>query len=205
MNNLCYTIGYEHIKLNEFINILRKYQINCIIDLRNAAGSGEYADEYAVKNLKATLNHDGIYYIFMGQEFTVPKNSLEDNMVDRNEDIQKGLDRILNGIKKGYNIALMSQETNAFEDIRGILVSRQLQKRGIKMLHISWLNELKTQKDLEEEMVNNYGSKLVKKVAELSIKGIMNNKDLDMDENDFKTEMVNEAYNMRFNEILERL
>lgn len=197
MNNLCYTIGYNKMTLAEFIDVLRKNQINCVIDVRIVCGDGEYD----IKNLKYSLNQTGIYYIFMGQEFALSKEASDLEAADKNENIHNGINRILNGVRKGYNIALISQQPNAFKDIRGILISRLLQKRGIKVLHIVENNAIRTQADLEEEMLKGYGPKLVKKVAELSIKGIMNNKTLDMDESDFKTEMINEAYNMRFNEI----
>lgn len=200
MKNLCYTIGYKQKSLSEFIDILRKNKINCVIDVQSRSGCEEYDKEYTKENLKSHLNQIGIYYIFMGEEFTVDKEELDYNQLE-NSNIQSGIDRIMNGIKKEYDIAIMSKETDAFACKRGILISRLLQKRGIEIQHIINEEEIKSQRELEEEMVKSYGAKLVKKIAELSIKGIMSNKDLELDEEDFKIEMINEAYNIRVNEL----
>lgn len=201
MKNLCYTIGCKQKSLSEFIDILRNNQINCVIDIRNAQMSKQCDEEYNIENLKKRLNHIGIYYIFMGQEFDLKRGELIHDTANKNESFRKGIDRILSGIRKDYSIVIMSVEKEPFDCIRGVLISRELQKRGIEILHIISSNEIKTQKDSEKEMVKGYGAKLVKMVAELSIRGILDNRDLDMDERDFKQEMINEAYSIRIGEI----
>ena len=69
------------------------------------------------------------------------------------------------------------------------------------MEHIVDIENCKSQEDIEETLLETYKIKLIKKVAELSINNIMKNVDLDMSEADFKMEMIEEAYKMKYSEI----
>lgn len=208
MENICYSIGYDNRSLEEFIRLIRTHGINCIIDLRNSISINN-DPVYDSQNLKISLNKWGIYYIFMGQEFAIQKEDLKSDTgylekLCRTDELKNGIERIISGMKKGYTIALMSKEKEPFNCFRGIFLSRLLEKHGVKILHISGDGNLKPQKTLEEELVKGYGAALVKKVAELSIKYIMKNKNLEMDEADFKMEMLEESYRIKIRELVDK-
>lgn len=209
MKNICYTIGYGNSSFENFIEQLRKNEINCIIDVRDVLSSTNTDSVYDSQNLKNSLNKLGIYYIFMGQEFAMDWDALKSDAeylekFTKTDKFKKGIERTQSGIKKGYHIALMSKEKDPLNCIRGIVISHQLEKHGTEMLHIVEGEDIKSHKALEQELVKNYGASLVKKVAELSIKYIMNNVNLELDESDFKVEMLEEAYRIKAREIADK-
>jgi hypothetical protein len=78
-----------------------------------------------------------------------------------------------------------------------------LKRRGFELNHILKDNVI-TQKEMEKELIESFSNKLVKKVAEISIKNIMKNINLEMDEEDFKDEMLEEGYKMQALNILNK-
>lgn len=209
MKNLCYSIGYSNRKLDEFIGLLSKYKINCVVDVRSVPYSkGEKGLLYNTDNIKKILNKQGIYYIYMGKELGARNEECVDEQgnipyeaIRENGSYKKGITRLIDGIKKGYNIAIMCAEKEPVNCHRSILIGYDLKKKNIIVKHILDENVIKYQKDIEEEIMAMYRVKLIKKVAQFSINSIMNNVDLDMDEDDFKIEMLEEAYKMRGNDI----
>lgn len=202
MANLCYTIGHDKRELKEFSEILKEYNINCIVDVR--AASNNISGAYDVENIKNFLNKLGIYYIPMEKEFDLRQyefNSDDFEKVRSSEKFMSGIFRIESGIKKGFKIAIMGVEKEPICCNRGIIIAYVLKHKGISLKHIIDKEVLKSQHEVEEELLKMYGVKLIKKVAELSIKSIKNNVDLDMDEGDFKNEMIEEAYRVRNAEI----
>lgn len=208
MANLCYTIGHDDRSLKDFIDILKEYNINCIIDVRkNLISLGEGQKEYSMDKLKAHLNKLGIYYIPMNKELGLSSEDKENyktfDEVRMENKFKEGIERIESGLKKGFNIAIMGVEKKPLNCNRGILIAYALRKKGVKLRHIVDKEITITQVDIEEELLKKYGVKLIKKVAELSIKSIKEHIELDMDEKDFKNEMIEEAYRIRYKEISE--
>ena len=209
MKNLCYSIGYSNRKLDEFIGLLSKYKINCVVDVRSVPYSnGEKGLLYNMDNIKKILNKQGIYYIYMGKELGARNEECVDEQgtipyeaIRKNGSYKNGITRLIDGINKGYNIAIMCAEKEPVNCHRSILIGYDLKKKNITVKHILDENVIKCQKDIEEEIMAMYRVKLIKKVAQFSINSIMNNVELDMDEDDFKVEMLEEAYKMRGNDI----
>lgn len=202
MKKICYTIGHGNIEFNDFISILKVYKINCVIDIR---GEIDCSKKYKHNNIKVLLNDIGIYYIPMQEEFNL-KMLNEDGVVDFekvrcSDNFNKGISRIENGLKKGFNIAIMGSEIEPINCNRGIIIAYVLKKREVVVRHIINKEVVKNQEDIENELLKMYGVKLIKKVAELSINSIKKNIDLDMNENDFRNEMIEEAYRIRNGEI----
>ncbi|AJA47576.1 hypothetical protein CPAST_c15010 [Clostridium pasteurianum DSM 525 = ATCC 6013] len=209
MGNLCYTVGYSNRKLEDFIKLLSDYKINCIVDVRSIPHSNyEGAAVYNRDNIKKILNKQGIYYIYMGKELGArneecidEKGEISYESIRKNHSYKRGIERLMHGIEKGYNIAMMCVEKDPVNCHRAILIAHDLKKRNIYVKHILEENLVKSQGDIEEEIMDIYRVQLIKKVAQFSINSIMNNVDLDMDENDFKVEMLEEAYRMRGRDI----
>lgn len=206
MNKVCFTIGYANISFEEFIKTLRKYEINCIVDVRSKKEKDEKS-HYSMNNIKSKMNQMGIYYISMGQELAIDNlcikyGSYNYEFIRKDENFNKGVGRIVSGLNKGYKIALISKEDNPINSYNSIIIGYELQKKAINLKHIIDSNNIISQEDLEERLVKSYGTKLIKKIAELSINSIMKNVDLDMDERDFRREMIEEAYRMKASELV---
>lgn len=209
MKKLCYSLGYSDRKIDEFIELLQRYGINCVVDVRfNPYSKNEKSLPYNMDNIKITLNKHGIYYIFMGKELGARnKDCINEQGEACYEDIRKdsnykkGIVRLIDGMNKGYNIVIMCAEKEPVNCHRAILIGYNLKKKNIDVKHIVDRDLVKSQGDIEEEIMKMYRVKIIKKVAQFSINSIMNNVDLDMDEDDFKVEMLEEAYRMRGNDI----
>ena len=108
-----YTIGYSNYTPDEFYNAINRYEINAIADVRTTPYSA-YHPAFNKEVLEAFLVKKGVKYVFLGVECGARPNEtecyingkLDINLISRNKQFKKGLNRILNGSNK-FNIALM--------------------------------------------------------------------------------------------------
>ena len=66
MKNI-YSIGYGSRKIDDFIELLRRYNISTIIDIRTMPAS-RFQPSFSKKRLSDTLHLEDIEYIFLGKE-----------------------------------------------------------------------------------------------------------------------------------------
>ncbi|WP_026882860.1 hypothetical protein [Clostridium akagii] len=202
MEKLCYSINYLNRSFIEIIDLLNQYGINCIIDARQESIDEEkICDEFNLDNIKRNLNKLRIYYINMGMEFGLNQQEINFQDMISSVNYNMGIQRVIAGIDKGFKIALIYGEDVLENSKMPVIIGYGLKKKNISMEHIIDGENQKTQQDIEETLLQVYKVKLIKKVAELSIKNIMKNVDLDMSEDDFKMEMIEEAYKMKYDEI----
>lgn len=144
MENICYTIGHTNRSNEDFLKLLRTNDINCIIDVRSQPYS-KYVPQYNRENIKSFLTKHEILYIFMGKELGARREDMKlydkdgiinFSMVSETELFNAGIMRIIAGINKGYRIAIMCTEKDAFDCHRFILISKALKERGICVEHI---------------------------------------------------------------------
>jgi uncharacterized protein (DUF488 family) len=206
MEKLCYSVDYVNRSLTEFINLLKKFQINCIIDIREKNYNLEKVYfSFERENIKKSLNTIGIYYIDMNKEFSLKcgKYSFED--IVSSDDYKMGIERIIAGINKGYKIALICEQNTEAISSKSDFIAYGLKKKNVLLEHIIDEENVKSQREIEEALLGLYKIKLIKKVAELSIKNIMKDIDLEMDESDFKAEMVEEIYKINYSKLIAEL
>ena len=60
--NTVYTIGYTSFDIQKFIEVLKKYKISCLIDVRSTPKSSYYKD-FDDSNLMHLLKSNGIIYV----------------------------------------------------------------------------------------------------------------------------------------------
>ena len=139
---MIFTIGYAKYEFVDFIKELYKNKINVIVDVR----SSPYSKMYPMYNreiLKRNIPKD-IIYLYLGKELGARREELslytngqvDFDKVQKNKNFIMGINRIINGNTKGYNIVLLCAENNPLECHRGILISRYLTSQGIKVTHI---------------------------------------------------------------------
>lgn len=134
----CYTIGYSDRKLEEFLELLRLYNIDCVIDVRNTPYARNNNRVYDKEIIEKQIKQSGINYIYMGNQLSIKNiyselkrkgksmnfhNALEDNIFN------KGINKVVEGIKRGHTIVLMCEEKNPFNCSRGIFLGYALKKR----------------------------------------------------------------------------
>jgi uncharacterized protein (DUF488 family) len=164
-NLICYTIGHSVHNTNEFIELLKKHNIKYIVDVRSTPYS-QYTPQFNRESLKTYLENSKIGYIYMGDVLGARYNNPElffNNQtivnfqkVSKLPSFKKGIERVIDGIQKGYVLALMCAEKDPFDCHRFILVSHELTKSGVCVLHIMENGELQNTETLEKRLLSKY-------------------------------------------------
>ena len=63
-----FTIGHSQHDIEYFIKMLRKYNVNYVLDVRSTPYS-KYAEQYNRENIEKYISRNGIRYSFMGKFF----------------------------------------------------------------------------------------------------------------------------------------
>ena len=162
-----YTIGHSIYEPQDFVSLLKKNNINTIVDVRSTPYS-RFASQYNREILKHYLKENKICYIFMGDLLGAryeDENLLFDDgkvnfkKVQEIKSFQDGVTRLDKGITKGYNISLMCSEKEAFDCHRFGLISEFLNKIEIDVKHI-YPDKVVSQEELEQLLLKKYSKKL---------------------------------------------
>ncbi|NLW48805.1 MAG: DUF488 domain-containing protein [Firmicutes bacterium] len=162
MNEL-YTIGHSIHSNNYFLELLTKYGINCLVDVRSNPYS-KYAPQYNMNEIKRFLISNQIYYIFMGEEFGArrkDKSLFTNDYLDFDKVIpsslfQKGIERIKNGLEKNLKIAFMCTEKDPLDCHRCILVARAFHDLEYNILNIREDGNCEPQSQIEKRLLDLY-------------------------------------------------
>ena len=164
-----YTIGHSVYEMKGFILLLKKNNIDTIVDVRSTPYS-KFVSQYNREILEKYLRENKIYYIFMGDLLGAryeDKSLLFDDgkvnfkKVQEIKSFQDGITRLDKGITKGYSMSLMCSEKEAFDCHRFGLVSEFLTKNSIDVNHI-YPDKVVSQKILEQQLLKKYDKKLPK-------------------------------------------
>ena len=165
-----YTIGHSTHQVDYFLELLREYGVNCVIDVRSVAASS-YNPQYNKEPFKNFLKNNKITYLHFAEEFgarqTDPDLLDEKGKVDfekvRNAwSFQNGLKMVWQGIKKGDVMAIMCSESEPLDCHRFSMVSVGLEEDGFEVKHILKDKSVKTNMELENELMNKFEKKLPK-------------------------------------------
>ncbi len=138
-----YTIGHSTYPQFHFLELLRKYDIQYVLDVRSTPFS-KYASQYNSDCLREYLGPNGIQYAAMGKYFGARwkdrsmyhANGYVDFEAVRNSDIFiKGKMNVLKGLEN-FNIALMCTEKAPIDCHRAIMVARGFELDGVDVKHI---------------------------------------------------------------------
>lgn len=163
-----FTIGHSTHKIEYFISLLNKFNINCIIDVRSSPYSA-VAPQYNRPSLNSILREHNIIYVHFEKEFgarhTKPSLLDEDGNVDFDKvrettEFKHGIQRLKNGLDLGYKIALMCSEANPFDCHRFTMISYQLVKEGMYVNHILQNGKSAGNSELEDWLLKKYHRKL---------------------------------------------
>lgn len=161
--NLIYTIGYTAFSIEEFINVITHYGINCVIDVRSSPFSKHYTD-YNKDVLKNTLKKHNILYRNYSREFgarQIDPIYYSGDVVDfdkfiNSESFFDGVSKVSKGIEMGYTFVLMCAEKDPIDCHRSIMLGKGFAKCGYEVKHIISITRLETQKELEIRLLDMY-------------------------------------------------
>ena len=159
-----FTIGHSNYKVEKLINMLRYYNINCVVDIRGTPYS-KYNVQYNKVTIRDTLIKEGFVYIYMAKEFAAKRENKESynkegysdfEKVIYEEEFKNGIERLKNGCKKGYRIALLGAMQDPIRCHRSILVGRELVQHGFNVKHILDDYSIAYQDDIEKSLLDKY-------------------------------------------------
>ncbi len=163
MDSVIYTIGHSTHKIEWFIKLLEENGVDVIADVRSSPYS-RFNPQFNKDTLALSLlNHD-IKYVFLGDEFGARSSDLScyiDGKVqyDRlaeTEIFRAGIDRVRKGVERGYQMALMCAEKDPLDCHRTVLVSRELENEGFRVLHILSDGATETQAEVAERLIKQF-------------------------------------------------
>jgi uncharacterized protein (DUF488 family) len=136
------TIGHSNHTIERFIELLCQHRVTALADIRSSPYS-QLHTQFNREALAAALKQEGIAYSFLGKELggrPADKTCYENGRVQymrvaATPIFRSGLDRVLAGVQS-YRIALMCAEREPLECHRTLLVTPELEKAGITVLHV---------------------------------------------------------------------
>lgn len=193
-----YTIGHSNYPVEKLMEMLRHYDISCVVDIRGTPYS-KYNVQFNKEVIAHTLREAGFVYIYMAKEFAANRENKrsynkegysEFEKVILEEEFLSGIERLKTGYNKGYKIALLGAMQDPIRCHRSILVGRYLRDNGFNVRHILDNYTLGSQEDVEEDILNKYFSNRNQLTIDNLFGTAMSNK-----------EMIDEGYKLANKEI----
>jgi uncharacterized protein (DUF488 family) len=159
--NMIYTIGYGNRTINQFVSLLKKYEILYVTDVRSSAYS-KYNPDFSQGLLKHSLREHGIGYVFMGEQLGGRPKGYDyytDGKVDYSKlceaDFYKeGIQRLNVALEKRLSIVLMCSEQKPEMCHRSKLIGQTLSENNLEVWHIDENGELETQQNIINRLTN---------------------------------------------------
>ncbi len=153
-----FTVGHSNHSEEEFLGLLRKHQIDVVVDVRSQPYSS-YASHFNAGQIKPILAAAGIQYLFLGEE--LGGRPVDDRCYDAEGHVLydrvaasplflRGIERLELGMRR-YRVAIMCSEENPAECHRNLLVGRVLASRGVALRHMRGDGRLQSQTELDRE------------------------------------------------------
>ncbi|WP_133015718.1 DUF488 family protein [Clostridium cuniculi] len=161
-----YTIGHSNYTVEKLIDMLKYYNINCVVDIRGTPYS-KYNVQFDKETIRYTLSKAGFIYIYMAKELAAKRINKQSYNEEGYSDFEKvikekefleGIERLKNGCNKGYNIALLGAMQEPIRCHRAILVGKALRKSGFNVKHILDDYSIASQDDIEQMLLDKYFS-----------------------------------------------
>jgi uncharacterized protein (DUF488 family) len=152
------TIGHSNHALDVFLDLLRRHQVQAVVDTRSQPYS-KYTPHFDAEALRISLPGNGIRYIFMGKELggrPVDEEFYDDQgrvlygRVAESRAFREGLSRLEEAIRE-CRVALLCGEENPAGCHRRLLVTRVLAERGVTVDHIRADGRLQSESELTAE------------------------------------------------------
>lgn len=152
---LIYTIGYGNRTISEFLDLLRHYQVEVLVDTRSLPYS-RFRPDFRKKAFQQHLENGGFQYLYLGDALGgkyVDPDCVVDGKVDLDcllgkEAFRSALDQVETAARQGQTLALMCAELRPESCHRTWMLAPLLLDRGLDVLHIDEHGGLKTQAEV---------------------------------------------------------
>jgi len=149
MSAQIFTIGYGNRSIQTFIHLLKKYEVEILIDIRTSPFS-RFNPDYRIQKLEVHLVNNEIRYLFLGKELGGKPTDLScynDGSVDYEkikikQFFRDGIDEVQTLSTAGFRVALMCAEQSPLDCHRKWLVGDHLESKGFDVTHIDRNGEI---------------------------------------------------------------
>ncbi len=160
------TIGHSNMNIEEFINIIKNYNVNIIADVRSVPYS-KYVPHFNREDLRNILNKNNIKYIFLGDKLgarwkepdAITNNKADFEKIKKIQIFKKGIEELIK-LSENNNTAIMCSEKNPLDCHRFELISPVLKEKNIVIEHILDQTNIKSQEYIENKLINKYKDKI---------------------------------------------
>ncbi|RLE90330.1 MAG: DUF488 domain-containing protein [Thermoprotei archaeon] len=128
-----YTIGHSNRELSEFINLLKAYDVQVLIDVRRFPTSKKFP-HFIRDKLRDVLEGEDIEYYWLGDLLGGFRPGGYRSYMKTNE-FKRGIQRLMKIISRGKTTVIMCKEKLWFRCHRRF-ISDVLVEKGIKVVHI---------------------------------------------------------------------
>lgn len=137
---MIYTIGHSNHPIERFLALLRQHEIGALADVRSTPFS-RFNPQFNRDSLRRCAAP--IHYVALGEELGARTQDPQCYDGDRvsyaklalTEPFRRGLRRVMSGMRE-HRIALMCAEREPLDCHRTILISRELERVGVPVMHI---------------------------------------------------------------------
>jgi len=157
MDNL-YSIGYGSRSIEEVLELLKRYRIHTVVDVRSSPYSS-FKPEFSRENLLAALQDHGISYSFLGDQLggrpddadcytdeSSDKSTVDYVKVRESSAFKSGILRLLSIGNSEAPACVLCSEEKPEQCHRSTMIGMDLESRGISILHIDELGDLQSQR-----------------------------------------------------------
>jgi len=126
-----YTLGTSNRKIEEFLDILKFYKIDCVIDIRRFPTSRW--EHFKKENLEKALKEENIAYFYLGKELGGYRKGGYEKYTEK-EFFKKGIEKLEKIAIKRVCVFICAERLPWKCHRR--FVGKALQQRGWKVIHI---------------------------------------------------------------------
>lgn len=165
-NTTIHSIGHGNKNINEFINELKSFDIQYLLDIRSKPYS-KWNPQFNQAALEQELKNHNITYVFVGDTLGgLPEDrSCYDHdgkvvydLIKEKEFFKGGIDRLLTAHNKGVKLAIMCSESKPEECHRSKLIGQEMIKHDVSIKHIIGASKLKSQQTVMNELTKGKGT-----------------------------------------------
>lgn len=150
-----FTVGYGQRDLEELLAILRRYEIQYLVDVRSVPYS-RFKPEFSRAPLEAALAEGGIRFLYMGEALggqpedpaCYTHDKVDYAKVRTKAFFYRGLERLEQGFRQQHRIVLLCSEGRPEECHRSKLIGASLDALGVPVMHIDENGALKSQAEV---------------------------------------------------------
>lgn len=144
-----YSIGHSNVDTEGFLNLLRRYDIETLVDTRSQPYS-RFSPQFNKDALKRAVVEAGAEYIAMGdqlggrpegEEYYLATGKADYDAMESSSFYREGIERLL-ALAQNRRIALLCSEADFKKCHRYNLITRTLVRRGVEVSHILHTGEV---------------------------------------------------------------